>query len=317
MNTYNIVFCVNRKFSRYLPLVVYSITRHTKENLCFHVFYSSIDNHAKNLLIDLVDKFNKRINFVFEELDAEKEFDEHGVKVEPWFGSYDAYTRGLVVERLYGQGIKKVLYLDADVLAVDNIIDLLHMVDKVEGIAGVIGLPHIHFKYKDIKQRYVNSGVLCMNLSYLHKISFEKQFLTVLKECSKDELRFPDQDAINMIIDDSDIVDFGYVFNCFAENYINGSDARIIHYAGPKPWDFFRKWNHAKFIFYRELVSFKLFVVNSKISDSALCRIFSILELLLGPVVFLLNKGHDLNHARKLARKLKKKSRCRDSNKLS
>lgn len=299
---YHVVFCVNRDFFSRLPVVIYSLCKNSTLSIYFHVFYSSECCNAEACLYKIINKYSNCCQIEFEQLEPKHIFDELGIDVPKWSGGYDAYSRAFVVDALHNKGVKAAVYLDADILCLSNIDELLKYCDCVRGIIGLISPSSDNFIYKHTRHKYVNSGVLVMNLDYLVNIDFVKSFINVFKITDFEYLKFPDQDAINMVIDDEFINGFECKFNTFSVNYKEGTECAILHYAGPKPWQFWRKWNHAKFIYYRELSKFKLCMWGVKKCEKYVDYIFVILEVLLAPLVGLLNVAHDLNHFRRVRR---------------
>ena len=306
---YNIIFCVNEKFFKKLPLVIYSLCKHSTKEVKFHVFYSSKDEKTEKEIIKILDYFKNRCKLRIQLLDSKVRFDNLNIKVPAWNGGFDAYSRAFVVDELQQEKINKAVYLDADILVLSDLDDLLTYCDSVKGIIGLIAEPSDNFILRDTGHRYVNSGVLIMNLNYLRKIDFVTKFINVFKTTNPDFLKFPDQDAINMIVDNDYIDGFDYKYNTFSVTYKKGMDCVILHYAGPKPWQFWRKWNHAKFIYYRELSKYKLVMIGFNNIDKLVDNCFSILEVIAYPLVWVLNMAHDLNHLRRIKRHNKNKNK--------
>lgn len=305
---YHIVFCVNAKFFEHLPLAIYSICRHTTKSIEFHIFYSSLSEHSQTEILEIFKKYDKnRFKVVYEYLDTESELKLNGAcNIKPWFGSYDAYTRGIVSKKLFDKGIRSIVYLDADILAVSSLDDLLNKTLTVKGLAGRITEPPGKSFLENKTKEYVQSGILVMNLDYLVKINFTEKFIKLLRDIPSEQLTYPDQDAINLLVPQKYVEDLGETYNFNASAYNKNSFAVVLHFTGKKPWLFWRKWNYAKYYYYREMCSMYLARRNILVSDKLLSQIFKFIEIVTLPCVGILNSIHDLNSMRKKARKKNK-----------
>lgn len=155
------------------------------------------------------------------------------------------YSRLLIPQSL-PRTIPKVLYLDADVLILQNLGPLFEV--DLEGfvVAAVLddldpqlkrgqggGLPRV--------RDYFNSGVLIMNLDLWRSESIAEQALAYLS--ANQNCRYPDQDALNVICDGR-WKKLGKRWN-YQNHYITrfadmGQDERpsIVHFVTEnKPWD--------------------------------------------------------------------------------
>jgi lipopolysaccharide biosynthesis glycosyltransferase len=97
--------------------------------------------------------------------------------------------------------LNKIIYLDSDVLALKDIKELWDVDIKNYALAGTIdkGVSDEKLKELEIKRgRYVNAGVIVINLKYWRENSIESKFLKYLTKNFKGG--FPDQDAINLIL---------------------------------------------------------------------------------------------------------------------
>ncbi len=155
-------------------------------------------------------------------------------------------------------GYDTVLYVDCDMIIRNNLAELYWHTD-VSGyfMAGVFEatLPdqerHV-INMGSIPGRYINSGLLIMNLPLLRKNAMSEKFIIGL---DNDKLIFPDQDVINHYC-------FGKILglapywngirtfylekyrDVFLKYYSNDDWLKVqehgnVHYTGPKPWNQF------------------------------------------------------------------------------
>ena len=174
----------------------------------------------------------------------------------------------------------------------------------MQTIGGLAGRdPNSHNKF--MTDNYLNSGVLVMNLIYLHNVNFMDKCISFLKQYAT-ESGYMGQDAINNSLDQKAIVNIGSKYNMLSRDKTSVANAVIFHYAGQKPWSFWRKWSPAKFVYYKLRVycwiSF-YFNVRSNNLKLLVDFIFSALEFISFPFTYLLNLGHDINFKRRMSRK--------------
>ena len=121
----------------------------------------------------------------------------------------------------------KVLYIDADAIVVDNIEELWNTDISDKALAGVHegGEWSKHLGIEGMDDKYINSGVLLMNLDYIRR---EKLDNTMINLLNRNFYHFPDQDVINIACKDK----IKYVSNIYNSTETTGivEDAKIIHY---------------------------------------------------------------------------------------
>lgn len=149
------------------------------------------------------------------------------------------------------KSVKKVLYLDADVLVVEDL-KKLYDIDLANEHAGMVYDAYIYKKgsYTDgcgfkYNKNYFNSGVILMNIEKWREDKITEKMLSFVAE-HKDRFvyktgvssciyEFPDQDLINKILYGK-IKPIDRRWNHFFGHHKNPA---IYHYAGViKPWEF-------------------------------------------------------------------------------
>ena len=122
---------------------------------------------------------------------------------------------------------KKVLYIDADAIVVDNIEKLWDLDLKDKALAGVkeSGEWSKHLGIRGMDDKYINSGVLLMNLDYIRKENKDDEMIALL---NNQYFAFPDQDVINIVCKDK----IEYLSNIYNSAVTTGvvDNAKIIHY---------------------------------------------------------------------------------------
>lgn len=153
----------------------------------------------------------------------------------------------MFLPNLYPQ-YDKVLYLDSDIVILDDIADLynLEMEDNLVAAApdDVIQFNEVFQTYVEKVvgvadyRRYFNAGILLMNLDQLRKFKFQEKFIYML-----DKIRFSvaqDQDYLNRMCKGR-VKIFGREWNRMPipDPKIKTENVKLIHYnLAFKPWHF-------------------------------------------------------------------------------
>lgn len=271
----NVVFASDNNYAQHIAVVIASIMAKTKEKVCFYVINDNISKDKIEKLKNTTDTFKAKIEFISvpEDKFSNVYLSGHVSKA--------AYFR-LALADILPNDIKKVIYLDVDLLVFDDVkklwqIDLrdlpLAAVPDYGIMASgrlckqkqqVIGLP--------LGEKYFNSGVLVVNLKEWRKEDNAKQILEII---NNNQFPHHDQDALNkFFMYKWKVLDLRWnvippVFNLFPKILLNKKfrknavNARknmaIMHYAGRyKPWEFtLHKGFNEKYYEYLQLTAFK------------------------------------------------------------
>jgi lipopolysaccharide biosynthesis glycosyltransferase len=153
------------------------------------------------------------------------------------FWSVAIYARLLIPNLL--PPIDRVLYLDADCVVVGDLTALWRMDMGSAAVAGVRDLTAAYLeKNPDIDvERYVNSGVLLMNLPVWRRDYLTEALLTYIREHTPS---FVDQSAINAVLADVILIlaeDYNLMLGQTRRRLMQWTPPRIIHFTGTlKPW---------------------------------------------------------------------------------
>ena len=144
----------------------------------------------------------------------------------------------------------KVLYLDADIVCLGNIekIKNLKFEDKIVFVVEESNKYVVKRRIEDLKlkkDKYFNSGVLYINIENWLNNDINKKLVEYSSE--KRNLMFPDQDMLNVVLEDKCIYmdrKYNYTFDVrYKPNrYVYNLPENIVflHYVGKfKPW---QKW---------------------------------------------------------------------------
>jgi len=121
----------------------------------------------------------------------------------------------------------KILYLDADAIVVDNIKELWNLDINNKALAGIHegGEWSKHLGVAGMDDKYINSGVLLMNLDFIRKERIDDAMINLL---NTNRYAYPDQDVINLACKDK----IRYISNIYNSTETTGivDNAKIIHY---------------------------------------------------------------------------------------
>lgn len=198
MKTINIVSSSNDLYSNYLIAMLNSVVKNTPETkINFYILMADLSQEKQNIISKTFKNFqDTTINFI----KIDKEQFKNVILKTYASSSYEAYARLLLPELL--PSIDKILYLDADMIVLNN----LNLLNEVElgkyPIAAVndindnsIRIFEFLFKIKKAKS-YFNSGVLLMNLKKLREENFTEKSLEFIST-TKIPYKFFDQDILN------------------------------------------------------------------------------------------------------------------------
>lgn len=194
----HIAFCLDDNYIKYCSVVIASIIYNNQnEAITFHLFSDGITNENKQKLQSWLSSY-KNTSVIFYNIDISS-FKDFPIK--------DAYINISTYFRLAMPsllpGIKKILYLDCDVIVNQSLKELWNVDISGYACAGVrdrindsIRLYNrLHYPLSD---GYVNAGVLLINLERWRQDNiFEKSISIARKE--SDKLKNHDQDLINKI----------------------------------------------------------------------------------------------------------------------
>ncbi|WP_378950858.1 glycosyltransferase family 8 protein [Pelosinus sp. sgz500959] len=234
----HIAFGVDANFVRPMGVTITSLLMNNQnENIIFHIFVNSIHEIDISRLEELVKIYKTTIHLYHIDKRA---FDQLPTT---WQYSHATYNRFLLAKVLYGIA-DRVLYLDADIVCVGNIRELMDikMGDSVIAVVQEENTPFIQNQIEKLKLRngkYFNAGVLCIDINKWQENDVSNQAMKLLVE-NYGVFNLLDQDALNVILDGKvKFVSSKWDFMCNLEKKIKEipSDTVLIHYTSrEKPW---------------------------------------------------------------------------------
>lgn len=271
-NEIPIFFSIDDKYAPFLAVALTSAIKNSDANKNYKaiVLYNEL-NDDNICRIKKLEKNNFKIELIPMKSGFEIIKNSSGNKLRCDYFTLTIFFR-LFIPNMFPQ-YDKGIYIDSDVVVTsdiakmfeidlkDNLLggcrdlsiaDVKPLIDYVENAVGVDG------------ERYINSGVLLMNLKKLREENFEAHFLNLLNTYQFDNIA-PDQDYINAICKDR-ILYIDKLWNVMPNDSRPEEDkTNLIHYnLFSKPWCYDNVqyadefWNYAKDSgYYEEIVDYK------------------------------------------------------------
>ncbi|HEB8062406.1 TPA: glycosyltransferase family 8 protein, partial [Campylobacter coli] len=278
---YNIVLASDNNYIKYVGVVLSSIIKHTKKNdnfanekYIFHILISDISLSNQQKLQTLVDYLSNiypcelKIHII-----DDSQFQEFP---KAWHVNHATYYR-FEIANILGNEVSKCLYIDADVLACDDIREIFH-IDLSGKIVGVV-TDSCSQLWTKLKSRhadnlninldpiyYFNAGVIMIDLNKWRQCDIKKKCIQAFLDYDHGGLA--DQSYLNIALKDS-IYKLSLGWNLIAPEYVllqgyerhyvqkcldEGKDyniaytrkefnkalneKKIVHFCAAKPW-----WN--------------------------------------------------------------------------
>ena len=246
----HIACCSNEKLAPMFGVVVTSVGINvTSDDVMMYLLHNGLKDSTVKRLQKIADRYNVRLKFLEIDLEILKDCPTND-KIH--YSNIMMYARILLPSML--PNLDKVIYLDCDLVVCKDLKSLWET--DVNDVA-VAMAPDLWYQDKEtlrrlgINNKYLNSGVMVMNLDYWRKHDVQNRLLSYIID-KGNELIYNDQDALNVILDDErrqlpvkyNVTPYHYHKNL--ENYpaklreeIQKSrlDPVIFHYLGPvKPW---------------------------------------------------------------------------------
>jgi len=233
----NIVFSSDNNYAQYLGVTLCSIFENSKnkDKIDIYVLDGGILKENKDKLKIIESKYNFTIIYIEIDTSLFKDFYISGYLTQA------TYYRIMIPDLL--PNVKKVLYLDCDIIVKGDISELYNTNIDNYFFAAVEDEGFISKFFSKLEiaknEKYFNAGVMLMNLDKWRETNINKTIINFINE-KREQLESHDQDAINSILYGK-WLNLPYKYNVtttIPDNHQINNDVLIVHYTGPKPWNY-------------------------------------------------------------------------------
>lgn len=243
----NIAFTIDNNYPLYNMLLMDSILKNSKSTFKFYIVENNISIKNK-LLMKIYILLQPRANLVFIKVSDSLISHYSNLFSLSGFRITSIGMSRIMLPDLLPKSVHKVLYLDSDILVTTDIKDL-YDVDLRGKPAGMV----TNIKPGDYKihnfENYFNSGVILMDLDLWRKNKIYEKMLSYVEnnkmlfmydgQFNPDAFRYPDQDLINLILE-NEIYHLALYWNIQRQWFyddVNDNTRGIVHFVGKrKPW---------------------------------------------------------------------------------
>lgn len=309
----NFLYCFDNNYNIQASVSIYSLLEKVSEKISIYIIHK--DKHFKDHInVNIRTHPNlKELNvYTFKELITDfPNLDNNHI-------SEATYYR-LFVSNYLPKSLNNIVYLDADVVCLNNPVDEIKHIQKMMKDKYSVGVKtellrkqeteSLFYNLEMKNQKYFNAGVMVIDLNLWKKLNIEQLAQSKMVSMAS-IIRFWDQDILNSIID-SDFLEISNNLNFIVnlasdEDILNGKKMNInqsifLHYAGSnKPWEFngimnynstyyqriFREINYEK---YHLEVKWRKFMLKQLIENIKNFKVFRI-EFSMSLIILALKK---------------------------
>lgn len=188
----HIVCCTDENYAFNFPVIAQSVLEHhAKEEVAFYLLHSALTPSTE----EKIERYVAEKGLAFSRLFLDDSIFAHLPQIG--YFTIGMYYRLLIPEMLPKE-FDKVLYLDMDVIVEGRLDDFWNL--NLDGkAAAVIEDRTTEHLGEYSPSRYFNSGVMLMNLDYWRVHNVKEKAIAFMVQHT-DILRFPDQDALNVVL---------------------------------------------------------------------------------------------------------------------
>ncbi len=196
-NVINVCYASDKRFAKLMALSIASVlsSKSPEDNIRFYIIDGGLTEQDKIKILDLKHIAGCEICFIKVDIDKFK-----NCPVPDNYLSIAAYYRLGLAELI--PNIDKIIYLDCDIEVKTSLRELFDTDISEYAAAGVPDRGSDEHLERLKLSNYCNSGVLLINLANWREIDFSRKILAWIGE-HRDMLKFHDQDAINVYLQES------------------------------------------------------------------------------------------------------------------
>lgn len=237
----NIGFGIDVLYARPMGVAMTSIAVNNPSlHFIFHVFESSIEDEDVERLNQLV-KIHPNISLKLYHVD------ETVISHLPVIKHFTLAMYFRLMIPLVLDDVKRILYLDSDILCLNDISSLVDISLNHSVCAAVLDAQYVRDEKVielDLKEgKYFNSGVLLIDIPKWNERQISEQVISILAS-AKEYLSLPDQDALNVVLEGK-VFYLSSKWNCLPDDYRDYAVGNLdfqnsiifLHCTfHPKPW---------------------------------------------------------------------------------
>ena len=239
----NVAVNIDNKYTTYALLTFNSILKNNKSDsdYTFYVLNDGLSLINKLRITWFVKKHKQKVEFVYVDLPNILNKNHQIFKNSSAEHITNIGMSRIFIPDLLPESVQKCIYIDCDTLVLKDLKELWDTDISKYAVAMCKDSNRDHLtKMVTEIEDYYNSGVILMNLNYMRHINATEKMLKCLKY---NILNFPDQDALNIILNThiktlNSKWDYMYI-SVFDEQMFPNAKKGIIHYiCKDKPWHF-------------------------------------------------------------------------------
>ncbi len=253
----NFIFCIDGNYSRHFLVSLVSILEnHKNRNIIIHLIYEKLEIED----IQVIEKISDKYKFFINLIDLTGKVQINNLPVSRYYSA--AVYFKLLIPELMPRGLKKVLFLDADVVLNGNIERIFdigidgYYVAAVEDEEIMLSIGNVRKRLLMADEaNYFNSGVMMINIKKWREEGLKDKTVDfIIKNLYR--LSIFDQDALNAVIGGNwrpleakyNLQKTGYMERNYKSAYPEEDykesklNPLIIHYVSVnKPWQFLNR----------------------------------------------------------------------------
>lgn len=202
MENINIVCATDDNYVPYCGIMLTSVYENNRDvEITTYILTGRLSEYNRDRLSRLSELYKTKIEIIILE-------DDNLRNCPIWVGDHIStvgYYR-LSMAEVLPEDVKKVLYLDCDIIVVQSLRDLWNT--DITNYAVAVAIDSGHFDEQrnkmvgiSVAEHYFNSGVLLVNVDYWRKNHVLGQALRFIND-NRDQLRSHDQDVLNAVLKD-------------------------------------------------------------------------------------------------------------------
>ena len=235
----NVAFTIDHNYPLYTMLVIDSILKNnvSHSDYTFYVINDNLTYWDKFKMTMFVKSKKQKIKFITVDTNAINKGKNPYKKTYFCTHVTSIGTARMMIPKLLPDDVKKILYLDSDIIVLQ---DLKELYDTDLGkYYAAMALDNSYLYLTDEEKRdctYGNSGVILMDLDKWRKDNISEK---IIDYATSRQLSLPDQDAINKILEGK-IKLLNSKWNnqaCDGYSFLGIDETAILHYISyKKPW---------------------------------------------------------------------------------